>query len=115
MGSTVLDSGVPIQTGLHVYAHCQRGTPGGVSLLIINTDRNAPRSLMLPTPSLRYSLEAASLRDAEVRLNGRPLALDPEDKLPPIAGAPTTTNTVIFGQATITFLAIPAAGNNACR
>ena len=115
MGSTVLDSGVPIQTGLHVYAHCQRGTTGGVSLLIINTDRNAPHSLMLPTASLRYTLEAASLRDADVRLNGRPLALDPRDELPPIAGAPTTANTVTFKQATITFLAIPAAGNNTCR
>jgi hypothetical protein len=115
MGSTVLDSGVPIQTGLHVYAHCQRGTPGGVSLLIINTDRNAPRSLMLPTASLRYTLEAASSRDADVRLNGRPLALDPGDELPPITGAPTTANTVTFKQATITFLAIPAAGNNTCR
>jgi hypothetical protein len=115
MGSTVLDSGVPIQTGLHVYAHCQRGTTGGVSLLIINTDRNAPHSLMLPTASLRYTLEAASLRDADVRLNGRPLALDPGDELPPIAGAPTTANTVTFKQATITFLAISAAGNNSCR
>jgi hypothetical protein len=115
MGSTVLDSGVPIQTGLHVYAHCQRGTTGGVSLLIINTDRNAPHSLMLPTASLRYTLEAASLRDADVRLNGRPLALDPGDELPPIAGAPTTPNTVTFKQATITFLAISAAGNNSCR
>src|SRR6266436_4506304 len=115
MGSTVLDSGVPIQTGLHVYAHCQRETSGGVSLLIINTDRNAPHSLMLPTPSERYTLEAASLRDADVRLNGRSLALDPRDELPPIAGAPTTANTVTFKQATITFLAIPAAGNNTCR
>ena len=115
MGSTVLDSGVPIQTGLHVYAHCQRGRPGGVSLLIIHTDRNAPHSLMLPTASVRYTLEAASLRDANVRLNGRPLALDPGDELPLIAGAPTTANTVTFKQATITFLAIPAAGNNTCR
>ena len=115
MGSTVLDSGVPIQTGLHVYAHCQRGTTGGVSLLIINTDRNAPHSLMLPTASLRYTLEAASLRDADVRLNGSPLTLDPGDELPPIAGAPTTANTVTFKQATITFLAISAAGNNSCR
>src|SRR5713226_1927273 len=82
MGTTVLDSGVPIQTGLHVYAHCQRGTPGGVSLLIINTDRNAPHSLMLPTASLRYTLDAASLRDAYVRLNGRPLELDAKDDLP---------------------------------
>src|SRR4030081_3142358 len=72
MGSTVLDSGVPIQAGLHVYAHCQRGTPGGGILLVINTSRDAPRSLMLPTGLLRYTLEAASLRDADVRLNGRP-------------------------------------------
>jgi glycosyl hydrolase family 79 len=114
MGITVLDSGVPIQTGLHVYAHCQRGTPGGVSLLIINTDRNAPHSLTLPTASLRYTLEAASLRDGDVRLNGHPLALDPGDELPPIAGAPTTANTLTFKPATITFLAIPAAGNNTC-
>src|SRR5262249_19197862 len=33
MGMAVLDSGVPIQRGLHVYAHCQRGIPGGVVLL----------------------------------------------------------------------------------
>ena len=26
MGTTVLDPGVPIQAGLHVYAHCQRGS-----------------------------------------------------------------------------------------
>jgi len=39
MGSIVLETGVPIQMGLHVYAHCQRGTPGGVSLLIVNNDR----------------------------------------------------------------------------
>jgi hypothetical protein len=115
MGSTVLDSGVPIQTGLHVYAHCQRGTPGGVSLLIINTDRNARHSLMLPTESLRYTLEVASLRDADVRLNGRPLALDPGDELPPIVGAPTTANAVTFKPATITFLAVPAAGNSTCQ
>src|SRR6202000_2856845 len=39
MGTTVLDAGVPITEGLHVYAHCQRGTPGGVSLRVINNDR----------------------------------------------------------------------------
>lgn len=44
MGSTVLDSGVPIQQGLHVYAHCQPKTPSGISLLAINNDRNAPHS-----------------------------------------------------------------------
>lgn len=115
MGRTVLDSGAPIQTGLHVYAHCQRGTPGGVTLLVINTNRDAPRLLMLPYASERFTLDAAGLRDTTVRLNGTTLALGAGDELPPIVGAPTTANTVTFNPTTITFLAVPAAGNNACR
>jgi hypothetical protein len=115
MDSTVLDSGVPIQTGLHVYAHCQRGTPGGVVLLVINTNRDAPRSLTLPYASERFTLDAAGLRDTTVRLNGTTLALGAGDELPPIVGAPTTANTVTFNPTTITFLAVPTAGNNACR
>src|SRR5207248_6249409 len=31
MGTTVLESGVPIQAGLHVYAHCLRDTLGGIA------------------------------------------------------------------------------------
>src|SRR5450432_1163625 len=34
MGTTVLESGVPIQPGLHVYAHCRREAPDGVTLLV---------------------------------------------------------------------------------
>lgn len=40
MGTTVLDPGVANGPGLHVYAHCLRGTPGGVSLLAINTGQD---------------------------------------------------------------------------
>ena len=47
MGNAVLDPGVPDQAGLLVYAHCQRGMPDGVSLLIINTDRSVTRGLAL--------------------------------------------------------------------
>ena len=115
MGSTVLDSGVPIPAGLHVYAHCQRGTPGGVTLLVINTSRDAPRSLTLPNASKRFTLDAAGLRDTTVRLNGTTLALGAGDELPPITGSRTTAGKVTFEQATITFLTIPGAGNNACR
>jgi heparanase len=115
MGHIVLDSGVPIQTGLHIYAHCQRGTAGGVSLLIINTDRNAAHSLMLSTTSERYTLDAASLRDTTVRLNGRTLELGVRDDLPSIASVRTVAGTLTFSPSTITFLAIPAAANGACR
>jgi hypothetical protein len=115
MGSVVLDAGVSIQAGLHVYAHCQRGTPGGVSLLVINTDRNAPRPLMFPMTAQRFTLDAADLRDTTVRLNGSPLGLRGLDGLPPIVGIPTTAGTLTFAPATISFLTVPEAGNNACR
>jgi hypothetical protein len=115
MGNVVLDPGVPIHAGLHVYAHCQRETPGGVSLLVINSDRSAPHSLMFPAMSERYTLDAANLRDGTVRLNGSALALSASDDLPRITGAPTAAGPVSFAPATITFLTVPTAANNACR
>jgi hypothetical protein len=115
MGTTVLDAGLPIQLGLHVYAHCQRGTSGGVALLVINTDRDAPHALVFPTASEFYTLDAENLPDARVRVNGNTLALGAGDKLPPIPGAQTPAGPVTFTQATITFVAMPRAGNNACR
>ena len=115
MGTTVLDAVAPIQPGLHLYAHCQRGAPGGVALLVINTDRNAPHWLVLPTASVRYTLDATNLLDEQVRLNGRTLALEPRDKLPTLTGAPTAAKILTFEPTTITFLAVPQARNGACR
>jgi hypothetical protein len=115
MGSTVLDSGVPIQAELHVYAHCQPGTRGGVSFLVINTSSNAPHALMLSSASERYTLDAANLRDGTVRLNGRTLELGIKDDLPLMAGVRTAAGALTFAPATITFLAIPAAANSACQ
>jgi heparanase 1 len=115
MGTTVLDAGVPIAIGLHIYAHCQRGTPGGVSLLVINNDRSAPRALMLPLASMRYTLDAADVSATDVRLNGRALKLGAGDRLPPMQGAPTEAGLSTFAPATITFLAMATAANGACR
>jgi hypothetical protein len=115
MGATVLDAGVPLRVGLHVYAHCQRGVPGNVALLVVNTDRNAPHALTLARDSERFTLEAASLRAATLWLNGATLALDDKEDLPSIAGVRTGAGALTFAPATITFLAIPKAGNSACR
>jgi Glycosyl hydrolase family 79, N-terminal domain len=114
MGATVLDAGLPIEAGLHVYAHCQRGTAGGVVLLVINTDRNAPHSLEIANASQRYTLDAAKLQDATVRLNGDTLALGPDDHLPQIVGVPASAGILRMAPATITFLAVPTAANAAC-
>jgi hypothetical protein len=115
MGATVLDSGLPIEQGLHVHAHCQRGKSGGIALLVINTDRIASRSLTLTSASERHTLDATSLRSTSVQLNGTTLALDDKDDLPPIEGLPIPTGTLTFAPATISYLTIAAAGNNACR
>jgi glycosyl hydrolase family 79 len=119
MGATVLASGVPIAAGLHVYAHCLRGAPGGVAVLVINTARATPHTLTLANASQRYTLEAATsqagLQDASVRLNGRILALGEGDALPDITGVAVASGAVTFAPASITFLAVPKAGNGACR
>jgi len=57
MGSTVLDAG-PLESQLHLYAHCWRGHPGGVTLLAINLSRTETKSLELPNSADRYTLSA---------------------------------------------------------
>jgi hypothetical protein len=115
MGTIVLDAGLPIQLGLHVYAHCQKDRPGGVTLLVINTDRGEPHALMLPAASMLYTLDAENPLDVRVRLNGNTLALGAGDTLPSISGMPMPAGPLSFAQATISFVVIPEAGNNACR
>ena len=67
MGTVVLDPGLPVQRGLHVYAHCQRGISGAVALLIINNDPQTSHELVLPNSSMRFTLDAATLQDVAVR------------------------------------------------
>jgi hypothetical protein len=115
MGTGVLEPGVPIRAGLHMYAHCQRAMPGGVSLLVINTDRDASHTLELGNDSERYTLEAADLLDAQVWLNGHPLALETGGELPRLQGVRASRSAVTIAPASITFLTIRAATNSACR
>lgn len=113
MGDIVLGPAVPVEAGLHVYAHCQRGMPGGVTLLVINSSRDAPRSLTLPDASERYTLDAANPGEAHVRLNGEVLDLNAQGDLPLVPGLGTAAGALIFAPATITFLTT-AASNSAC-
>ncbi|MDB5896915.1 MAG: hypothetical protein JWP41_517, partial [Ramlibacter sp.] len=114
MGTNVLDSGVPIAAGLHVYAHCLRGVPSGVALLVINTDRNNARTLNVPAAAMRYTLRSNELQGTRVELNGKVLALGQGDALPALTGSPAPAGE-LFAPTTITFLALANAGNRACR
>jgi len=115
MGTTVLDPGGASATGLHLYAHCSRDTPGGVVLLAINTDRAAAVTLDLPAAARRYALTAAHLTDAVVQLNGHELKLAADDQLPPLDAEPVPPGRLDLAPASIIFLAIPGAANPACK
>ena len=115
MGTTVLESGAPIQAGLHVYAHSLRGVPGGVALLIINTDKAAARTLSIPTTAQRYTLSASPLQSKRVQLNGYDLVLRTDDSLPNLVGIPVASGNIMVEPATITFLTLKDAGNTACK
>ena len=115
MGATVLDSGVPLQEGLHVYAHCMANSPGGVTLLVIQNDRTAAHSLTLPAAGQRYTLSAPRLNGEDVQLNGTKLALGPRDQLPELKPVTDKGGTEAFTPATISFVAWPDAHNTACQ
>ena len=115
MGTTVLDAGVTNGPGLHVYAHCLRGQPGGVAVLAINTSRTRPASISLPMAADRYALSAPELEGKEVRLNGRVLRLGAGDDLPGMEGSRTSPGPIELAPATITLLAVADAGNTSCR
>jgi heparanase 1 len=115
MSPTVLESGVPIREGLHLYAHCLRGTPGGVALLAINNSRTRPTSIVLPNDGDRYALSARDLEATQVQLNGEVLKLSAGDELPTLKPIHASAGTVELKPASISFFAVLTADNPNCR
>jgi hypothetical protein len=114
MGAIVLDAETAAQGELHVYAHCEPGRPGSVTVLAINaSDKRS--TLTVPFAATRYTLQAPHLQGRAVQLNGTTLSLRENDILPKIAGIATAAGAVTFAPRSITFLAIPDAANPACR
>lgn len=117
MGSIVLDTGIALREGLHLYAHCLRGTPGGVALLALNTSRTQLAHIGFPggLEVRRSTLSAPVLEAPVVLLNGHELALGAGDELPDLDGALLRTDAVDLAPTSITFMAVPNAGNRSCR
>jgi hypothetical protein len=115
MGATVLDAGVPLHEGAHVYAHCQAGRPGGVTLLIINNSVDADTRLTLPIAGRRYTLSAPVGSSSSARLNGTLLRLGAGDRLPAMKGVAQPAGRAIFPARSISFVTLDGADNTACR
>lgn len=113
MGTRILDAG-PIQPGLHIYAHCQRGVSGGVTLLAINL-RGEAGELHLRGPVDLYSLTASELQSRTVLLNGTPVALGPNDTVPETVPVRVATGAISLAPTSMSFIALPKAANRSCR
>ena len=114
MGATVLDPHTSPIPNVYVYAHCLQNHPGGVGLLIINADRQQANEITLPFDAERYTLTAKQLQDTPVQLNGKTLQLNSSGDVPQFAGQSTRAGRLSFAPTSVTFLAIPNAGNNNC-
>lgn len=115
MGTTVLKPSPSPAPGLHLYAHCMTDAPGGVTLLAINTDGSAPKTLTVPAASQRYTLTESNLEGTRVELNGKELTLGANDAIPQLAGVPTPSGQMTLAPASITFLAVRGAHNASCQ
>jgi hypothetical protein len=86
-----------------------------VTLLAINLSRTETKFIELPTETDRYTLSAPRLEDGRADLNGRELRLGVSDTLPQLQGTHISSGRIELQPATITFLAVPEAGNESCQ
>jgi len=112
VGTQVLDAG-EIKPGLHVYAHCLRGTRGGVTVMAVNLTPERAQLSGAGQVEL-YSLTSAELTARTVHLNGRPLVLGANDELPAITPIRLGGDRVELPGHSVNFLAIPGAANKSC-
>jgi hypothetical protein len=115
MASTVLDAGSTTSASLHVYAQCLPQHAGGVAVLVINADRDKAQSIEITAASERYTLTSPNLTSKQVYLNGNELKLGEKDSFPTLNGASNPAGKMTFPPASITFFAVPSAGNWSCR
>jgi heparanase len=115
MGATVLDPHTSPIPNVYVYAHCLQNQPGGVTLLVINADRQRVREITLPSKAERYTLTAKQLQDTTVQLNGKTLELNRDGDLPQFLGQSTRAGHISFAPTSITFLEIANADNSNCH
>jgi heparanase 1 len=113
MGTVVLDAG-PIVPGLHVYAQCLRDRSGGVSVLAINTGKAASLKVV-GSPAEVYALSSPSLASGAVLLNGQPLAIGADDRVPELHPQRMNGMRLMLAPQSIDFIALPRARNPNCK
>lgn len=113
MGPQVLSGPKSPSPHTHLYAHCMRGSQGGVAMAAIVLGDEATR-LRFDQPVIVRSFTAKSLNANTLRMNGRVFNADPSAALPP--GVTVASGRVVRLPAySISYLALPDANNTACN
>jgi hypothetical protein len=115
MGATVLDPHISPIPNVYVYAHCLPSHPGGVTLLVINADRQQVREITSPSDAERYTLTAKQLQDTSLQLNGMTLQLSRDGDMPQFLSMSTRAGHISFAPTSITFLVIAHADDSNCH
>jgi hypothetical protein len=80
------------------------------------SDRTSQRVLTIPASAERYTLASPTgLLSHRVTLNGRELGLEKDGAVPALRGIPTQAGEIDLPPASVTFLAVSAAGNPDCK
>jgi hypothetical protein len=110
MGTKVYEAGNGGPGG-YLFAHDTKGQPGGITLLVINTNKDST-SLNIPSHAEQYTLTSKELQGTAVMLNGKELQLDANDELPEIKGNAVKQGNVVLPATSISFFTFVDAGNN---
>lgn len=113
MGKTVLSPGRAPSEQTKLYAHCMKGSRGGVSLLVMNIHRKKHVSFIVSSPYQMYTLHTDDPDSSKVKLNGMKLeAID--EVIPEIRPERFSGGEVSIAPQTVNFLVIPEAANQNC-
>jgi len=115
MGTVVLDPKTPKDQAVRVYAQCSKDGKGGVTILALNTDATQEQSITVPKAAQRFTLTASELTSDKVMLNGTELKTAADGSIGALKGSPVNAGAVQLAPASVTFLTIPSAHNQACK
>ncbi len=113
MGTTVLASPKSPSPALRLYAQCQAGKPGGVTVMALNTGAE-PQPLNLGGKGLGWTMTGQSLDTREVLINGNRPGLSASGELTGLDGAAVAGTVKVPGHS-IAFYSLPGASNPVCR
>lgn len=113
MGKTVLSPGRDPSENTKLYAHCMKGSRGGVSLLVMNTHKKKHIEFIVSSPYQIYTLHTDDPESSTVKLNGMELEAINE-VIPEIHPERFSGGEVSIAPQTVNFLVIPEAANQNC-